>query len=52
MYEPLFLYTNSGISENPTFKYNSFHACGKFACDATNVTPPPLVGRALGVTAL
>jgi hypothetical protein len=44
MYDPLLLYCNSGMSENPTYVSNAFHAVGLLLLDVDKFIDPPLVG--------
>ena len=45
MYDPLSEYTNSGISENPTYFSNAFHVSGFAVLDWANVIVPPFEGK-------
>ena len=48
MYEPLFVYSNSGISEKPTYVSKAFQVSGLCVLDCANVIVPPCVGNKPG----
>ena len=48
MYDPVFLYCNCGISENPTYVSKVFQVSGFWVLDCNKVIVPPALGKLFG----